>query len=477
MLYRVLQEHLATFLETAAELDGGASGVPRFVQKELRAFLDCGVLARGLIRLHCGDCGQDQVIGLSCKGRGFCSRCGGRRMTETAARLCECVLPHVPVRQWVLTVPHRLRYRIGYDHDLCKRVLHILNDELQRYYRSKSGEHRGQTGSVTFIQRFNSGLGLSPHFHLFALDGAFVEDSADELRFAAAREPSELDVAEIVSAVHARVELLLRHVDGGHDDEGHDELATESVALAACYAASVTRRMALGSKSGKRIVQLGAEHNAPWVQVDHPRHAHYEGFDLHADVALAAGDREGLERVLRYGARPAIAAERLRFTPDGRIALELKRRYYDGTTHLIFEPLAFVERFAALVPKPHKNLVIYSGVLAPNAKLRSKVVAYGATERSRALAASDAVSRPGATETATARPNVRSRPNYAWADLMRRAFGIDVLRCPHCGGRLKLLAAVMSPPAIRAILASLGLPTEAPELCPARAPPEQPDCA
>jgi hypothetical protein len=162
------------------------------------------------------------------------------------------------------------------------------------------------------------------------------------------------------------------------------------------------------------------------------------------------------------------------------VALTLKRGYHDGTTHLIFEPLTFVERLAALVPKPNKNLVIYSGVLAPNAKVRSKVVAYGvAVEPSTQPGATDGVERaepanePGAAGNAAK----RSRPNYAWAELMRRAFGIDVLECPRCGGRPKLLAAVMSPAAVRAILASMGLPTEAPELRPARAPPEQYDCA
>lgn len=137
-----------------------------------------------------------------------------------------------------------------------------------------------------------------------------------------------------------------------------------------CYAASIMRRAAFGPTGGKRIVRLGGVANAPWVELNRRRHAHNEGFDLHADVAIAQSDRQGLEQVLRYGARPAVAGERLRFTHDGRIALELKRRYHDGTTHLVFEPLAFVERLAALIPKPNKNLVIYSSVLAPNAKLR-----------------------------------------------------------------------------------------------------------
>jgi hypothetical protein len=71
----------------------------------------------------------------------------------------------------------------------------------------------------------------------------------------------------------------------------------------------------------------------------------------------------------------------------------------------------------------------------------------------------------------------RRRPNYSWAELMRRAFAVDVLRCQRCEGRLRLLAAVMNPKSVRAILSNLGLPTEAPELRPARAPPERFDWA
>jgi hypothetical protein len=140
-----------------------SSGVPRFVEKELRAFLKCGVLAHGFCRFKCAVCSHERLVALSCKGRAFCQRCGGKRMTETAARLVDHVIPHVPVRQWVLTVPHRFRYRIGYDHELCKRFLRALGRELQTYYRNKSGQRKGHIGTITFIQRFNSSLALSPH--------------------------------------------------------------------------------------------------------------------------------------------------------------------------------------------------------------------------------------------------------------------------------------------------------------------------
>jgi hypothetical protein len=79
----------------------------------------------------------------------------------------------------VLTVPHRLRYRIGCNHELCKRFLRVLGRELQTYYRTKTDRRDGHSGSVTFVQRFNSGLALSPHYHVIAMDGVFVDDGKD----------------------------------------------------------------------------------------------------------------------------------------------------------------------------------------------------------------------------------------------------------------------------------------------------------
>jgi hypothetical protein len=225
----------------------------------------------------------------------------------------------------------------------------------------KTGHLDGHSGSVTFIQRFNSGLALSSHFHLIALDGVFVEDATHGLQFIEAGEPSKLDVAEVVSAVHARIHAELRRL-GLEDEDSDDALASDSPALAACYAGSIHRRGALGAAAGKAIIRFGSDPNAQWAEHDKPRHGHHEGFDLHADVAIGADDRQGLEHLLRYGARSAIAGDRLRFTTDGRVALELKRRYHDATSHLLFEPTTFIERLAALVPRPHKNLTVYSGV-------------------------------------------------------------------------------------------------------------------
>ena len=112
--------------------------------------------------------------------------------------------------------------------------------------------------------------------------------------------------------------------------------------------------------------------------------------------------------------------------------VKLKAAWRDGTTHLVFEPLEFLGKLAALTPRPEINLLLYHGVLAPHARWRPRVVGYG-------RAAPDAtVHRPAETSRVPP-PTLR---NWTWAALMRRAFAIDVLACPHWGERLRVIATV-----------------------------------
>ena len=134
--------------------------------------------------------------------------------------------------------------------------------------------------------------------------------------------------------------------------------------------------------------------------------------------------------------------------------LTLKTPWADGTRHLVFEPLTLLEKLAALTPRPRINLVLYHGVLAPHAAWRARVVAYRAPRVEAPVAAP---ASPGANDEPTAALPSR---HWAWAHLMRRAFDIDVLACPRCGGRLRLIATVEDPEAIRAILAALAISRE-----------------
>jgi hypothetical protein len=116
VLHQVIGAHLEAFLRAAAEAGDGV-GLPAFVEREFREFLTCGLFEHGVARLRCDGCAREHLVPFSCKGRGFCPSCGGRRM-KRAAHLVDEVLPRVPVRQWVLMVPYRLRYRMAFDHGL-----------------------------------------------------------------------------------------------------------------------------------------------------------------------------------------------------------------------------------------------------------------------------------------------------------------------------------------------------------------------
>jgi hypothetical protein len=162
--------------------------------------------------------------------------------------------------------------------------------------------------------------------------------------------------------------------------------------------------------------------------------------------------------------RPPFAQERLRRRGDGRIALELKQAWHDGTRELVFEPLELLERLAAMTPRPETNLLICHGLLAPRARSRARVVAYG---RVVAEPTAMAPARVAGAEGTTAKSGSRA---WSWAALMHRAFALDVLACPQCGGRLRLIATLHDPAVIRKLLAHLGMVRSGPS--PGPAPPE-----
>jgi hypothetical protein len=381
VLHQVIAEHLEVFLRAVAEAGDGA-GLPQFVEREFREFLTCGVFEHGVARFRCEGCGREHLVPFSCKGRGWCPSCGGRRMTERAAHLVDAVLPWVPVRQWVLTVPYRLRYQMAWNHGLSRAVLRVYTHVLLDVYARGALGHGvpgGRTGSVTVMQRAGSGLNTNLHFHTLVLDGVFTEAPGGALAFHPAPAPSDAEVAAALATIRRRVQRLLvrRGLEPGDDATGPaDPLADESPIMAGIVRASVQGRVALGSRAGVRVRRLGDARDTAAVTSRGPRQAHLEGFDLHANVWVPANDRAGVERLCRYVLRPPFAQERLRLRGDGRVALELKRAWHDGTRELVFEPLEFLERLAAMTPRPETNLLICHGVLAPRARWRTRVVAY-----------------------------------------------------------------------------------------------------
>jgi len=367
VLHQIVREHLATFLHAAAERTGG-DGLPAFVEREFRDFLSCGVWARGFARFRCDTCHAERLVPFSCKARAACPSCGGRRMAERAAHLVDHVLPAVPIRQWVLTLPHRLRYQLAWDHALCRAVLAVYARALLGFERRRArrrGIADGETGAVTAIQRFGSGLNLNVHLHTLVLDGVFTTDATGTARFDPAPPPTDHEVARLVATIARRVERLLRRrglLPDEDVDAPADPMAEDAPALAALSHASVMGRSVLGRRPGAPVLRLGRDPDAPWVTSSGPRHAHFHGFDLHANRTVRAHDRIGAEKLCRYLLRPPLGQERIEILPDGQICCTLARPWSDGTQALLFTPLEFLEKLASLIPRPHINLLIYHGL-------------------------------------------------------------------------------------------------------------------
>ena len=134
-------------------------------------------------------------------------------MAETAAHLVDHVFPEVPVRQWVLSVPFPLRYRLAYDSSLVRDVAQIFVRTIFSSIRRRAGipasNRKARCGAVGFIQRFSDALNLDPHIHLMSLDGIYIENSKGELAFRRVGPPSDVEVARVADLVHRRVARLM----------------------------------------------------------------------------------------------------------------------------------------------------------------------------------------------------------------------------------------------------------------------------
>jgi hypothetical protein len=231
-------------------------------------------------------------------------------------------------------------------------------------------------------------------------------------------------------------------------------------------AASVQSRAASGPESGRALERLIDPHLTRETRelarfAPGSLRAESGGYSLHAATCVPAADREALEHLCRYVARPPLAQGRLLLRDDGKVIWNLRKPWRDGTRGFVLDPLVFIERLVALIPHPREHQLTYHGVLAPASSLRDDVVPL---PRSRRAPSGDQAHAP------TSAPPVRNR--FSWAELLRRVFAVDVLACPRCKGRRHFVSVITDPAVIRRILAHLKLPTEPLPLAPPRAPPQ-----
>jgi hypothetical protein len=374
VLYGLVRQHLESFLAHARE--HYEDGLPRYVEQELRAYMACGVFSEGFLRCHCDACGHDLLVAFSCRRRSICPSCCGRRMANTAAHLVDRVLPpNVPVRQYVLSLPHELRKLAAFKADVLTALGRIFVEAIFASYRTRA-ERRGvedaQCGAVNFVHRAGGSLNLHAHFHLAVLDGVFTRDADGGVLFHLASAPTHAELEAIVARVQRRATAWLCR-RGYLDERPLEERSNEApvqTALDACAAIAMGRGQVATLPNAEAPDDADQESapDKPAVAFDR------DGFNLHAGVRIEAGDDVGRERLARYGARPPLSLERLRRLPGGRVAYRLKYVSRGRGKHRVMGGLEFMARLSALVAPPRYPLQRYAGVLAPRSAWRKDIV-------------------------------------------------------------------------------------------------------
>ena len=312
-------------------------GLPDFVRHPFERFLTCGILEHGCLHLQCRECGHSQLVAFSCKGRGVCNSCAGRRMVDAAVHLEANVLPEVNIRRWVCTLPWGIRSLLGYDKRLCAATLAAFVKECFRSLKRRAKACLGLasvrhalTGAVAAIQRTDSSLRLNVHFHVLVLDGVYVRDATTrKLEFHTLPAPTTAEVADMALRTAHRLDKLLRAQGRSLLPDECNDPEPLAVQLehpeAACYDAASRGLTVSGDREGQPSLRLvhGAV-TTPAASLQDMPAAEVFGVNVYAKQVVDGRDRRQLERLCRYLLRPPIAEERLSLRSDGTLLLEFK---------------------------------------------------------------------------------------------------------------------------------------------------------
>ena len=404
-------DHLEEFAVSLRSPRAVRSRPPMRVVKHLQRFLECGIVRFGAMRFRCPRCAQSLFVAFSCKRRGFCPHCDAKRAAIIMSDASDRLLPEAGYRQYVLTIPKRLRWFVNQDAALPGEISRILAREIERLLSRRSAG--ASAAQLHFIQRAGRSLNLHPHVHAVVSEGRFSAGGllGRGLRFHAAPPPSKRDIELMTESLRRKILRRLRRLNAIPGDMAENMLA--------------------------------------WPN---------SGFSVHAEVFVPPGDRKGLERLLYYCAKPALSPMKLSYSPKESLVVYRSEAKNGLALPLSFEPVEFLRRWGLLIPPPRKNLLRYYGALGPNSKLRPLLVA----KASRGAAKARLRARvDGVKEEVSA--SLRS-----WAACLSRVFEVDPLVCPQCGERMVAVAAILKDSEVTRILECLGLPTEFPKTKPAR---------
>ncbi len=443
-------------------------GLPLHVIKELHAYLKCGILHHGFMRVKCDSCDFEGAVAFSCKKRGICPSCCGKRMSETSDHLMGEVLADHGYRQYVLSMPVALRFWCATNKKLLSGVHSIVKKELIRYFENRAsalGVKDPLPGGISFIQRSGSALNLNVHFHILCLDGVYRPSQAGggAPKFMGFSPPSDEDICDLVEKISKKVIQHLRRKGYLGENGGEceipplDEVFSEHPDYTGAISASVNGRIAFGENAGKKVRRIGSSfgYEGEIALVKGIKCASINGFSLHGATATKRFQRQKLGRLVKYISRPPLALSRLSHHPSGNgdLVYTLKNKWHDGTTAIRLSPMELMEKLAAIIPPPRSHLVRHWGVFGSHSKWRSQVVLK--PEKRKGFAPDGGY-------------DPKKVKNTRWARLLAKTFGVDVSVCPECGGEMRIVAMLHNQREISRYLKHIGLSEHPPPVASAR---------
>lgn len=310
-LYRLAETHYETFKQVYDERFASRYGAWRgVVERTLFAFLDCGIEEHGFARVRCDACRREFRVALSWKRRGFCPSCHSKRAVLWAEWLSCEVLAAAPHRQWVFTIPKRLRLFFLYDRQLLGALSRCAWRTVRDLYRVGLQDRHAVPGMVVSIQTYGDLANWQPHLHALVSAGVFSGEGVFT--------PLPLPPAGVAEELFRRrvIRMLVRR---------------------------------------GRLEEDAAAGLLSW------RHS---GFSVHHAIRVEPDDRAGVERLCRYLVHPPIAVGRL--TYDGVRAGYRGRRVHpmNGAQSVTLDPLEMLARLCQHIPPPGFHLTRLYGAYA-----------------------------------------------------------------------------------------------------------------
>lgn len=368
------------------------------IRSSIDKFLKCGDLKEGFARVRCPDCKEEFFVAFSCRQRSCCPSCDQKRALLLAYRLKDEVLAEAPHRQWVFTIPKRLRVYFRYDRKLLGRFCRAAYDTVCDVFGLEIDSECGVPAMVGAVQTFGDLIHWHPHIHAIVADGVFTESGYF------------VHIPDIWK--HRAAEFWQERVFGLLLDE-----------------MKINEAVAAGMRG--------------W------RHS---GFSVDNSVRLEAGDHTGMQRLVEYIARcPFSLARMVKLTKDGKILYRAAHPRclpfpLSGDTTLmagiprnfeVYDPLDFLAEVTQHIPNRGEHQIRYYGFYSNKSR--------GMREK-KTMTAAPALGMP---ENDT---SYRRKCRMTWAALIKCVYEVDPLKCPKCGGEMKIVGFIEEAAVIEKIL-------------------------